>query len=178
MESINSFSKKNTIIKRIIFADFLIAVFSIQSTGGLFFAPFNINAVLIIPLTVSISMFEREFAGIFYGLLAGAMSDAFNASTVCYNAIFFTVVGFACGALITYLMRNNLVCAVMLTAVVSLLYNTIYFLLFFAFKDIQHPFITYIINYFVSAIYTTLLTPIFYLAVRAIYKKFKVIPHN
>lgn len=173
MEIFQRFNEKNTVIKRIIFAVFLIVAFSLQSTGGLFPAPFGVNAVLLIPLTVCISMFEREFAGVFFGLLAGAMIDAFNASAICYSSIFFTIIGFACGALITYLMRNNMVCAIILTALFSLIYNTIYFLLFFAFKDVQHPFVTYLVNYFLSAIYTTLFTPLFYLAVRAVYKKFR-----
>ncbi len=173
MEGIYSFSKKNSVIKKIVFAVIIILAFSLQSTGGLFFAPFNINAILLIPLTVCIAMFEREFSGVFYGLLAGAMLDAFNASTICYSSIFFTTIGFVSGALITYLMRNNLVSAIMLTAVFSLIYNTLYFLLFFAFDGIKNPLGTYLVNYFLSAVYTTILTPLVYLIIRAVYKKFK-----
>lgn len=164
---------KNTIIRRAIFAALVLLTFVFQNTGGLFPAPAGIHAILLIPLTVCISMFEREFAGIFYGLAAGAMLDAFSSDSICFNSMIFTIIGFAAGALITYLMRNNLVCAAILTAFFTLVYNTLCFLLYSAFNGEPRPLHTYFRYFFLSVIYTCIFTPLYYFIVREISKKLK-----
>lgn len=173
MDFVSKLDSKNTIIRRVILAIFLILTYIFQNTGGLFPAPAGIHAILLIPLTVSIAMFEREFAGLFFGLAAGAMLDAFSSDTICFHAVTFTIIGFAAGALITYIMRNNFFCALMLTAVFSFLYNTLYFVLYCAFDGIDSPLYIYFRYFFLSIIYTVIFTPLYYFIVREISKKFK-----
>jgi len=173
MDFVTKIDNKNTIIRRVILALFLLLTYFFQNTGGLFPAPAGIHAILLIPLTVSIAMFEREFAGIFYGLAAGAMLDAFSSDTICFHSVTFTIIGFAAGALITYLMRNNFVCAVILSAAFTFLYNTLYFIFYCAFDGIENPIAIYFRYFFLSVIYTVIFTPLYYFIVREISKKFK-----
>lgn len=173
MDFITKLDSKNKIIRRVIFAVFIVITYIFQNTGGLFPAPAGIHAVLLIPLVVCISMFEREFAGLFYGLLAGAMLDAFSSDSICFSSICFTAVGFAAGALITYLMRNNLLCAIIQTAVFTLVYNTLYFLIYCAFEGEPHPVAVYFRYFFVSVLYTCIFTPLYYFIVREISKSLK-----
>lgn len=173
MNYIGRLGEKNTIIRRIWLVVLMIVTFSLQSTAGLFPAPWGIHAMLLVPMTVCTAMFEREFAGVFFGLFAGAMLDAFDAQTVCFHAISFTVIGFVAGSLITHLMRNNLTCAVILTSFFTLLYNSLNFLIYFAFSGIEKPFFVYIRYFFLSVIYTIIFTPIFYIFIRFLNKKFK-----
>lgn len=173
MNFITGLNDKNKLYRRLILAAIMVLTFLFQNTGGLFPAPFGIHAMLLVPLTVCIAMFEREFAGLFFGLFAGAMLDAFNPESLCFSSIVLTCFGFAAGALITYLMRNNLVCALILTAVSAVLYNSLYFLLHVAFNGTENPLFTYFRYYFTSTVYTVLLTPIYYFIVRAVAKGFK-----
>ena len=85
----------------------------------------------------------------------------------------FTLIGFTAGMLITYLMINNLITALIFTVSFSLIVNTLYFLLFIIFDGVSVSFGFYLKYYFISAIYTALFTPIFYFTVRAIEKKYK-----
>lgn len=173
MEFISKLDSKNKIIRRAILALFVILTFFFQNTGGLFPAPAGIHAMLLIPLTVSIAMFEREFAGLFFGLLAGAMLDAFSSDSICFHAISLTIIGFAAGALIKYMMRNNFVCAMILSAAFTFIYNTLYFVLYSAFDGIEKPFIIYLRYFLPAVIYTVIFTPLYYFIVREISKKFK-----
>lgn len=173
MEYIGILGNKKTIARRAILVGFVVITFLFQNTGGLFPAPFGIKALLLIPLTICISMFEREFAGIFYGLLSGALLDAFSAQSSVFNSLMLTIFGFAAGSLITYLMRNNLLCATMLTAVAACVYNVISFVVYSAFDSLDAPVATFFRYYFTSAVYTILLTPVYYFIVRAVSKHFK-----
>ncbi|MBP9988358.1 MAG: hypothetical protein KBT46_02550 [Ruminococcus sp.] len=173
MNYIGKLGSKNTIIRRVWLTVIMIITFSLQSTDGLFPAPFGIHAMLLVPLTVCIAMFEREFSGVFFGLFAGLMLDAFNAQTVFFHSMCFTVIGFTTGSLITHLMRNNLTCATILTTFFTFIYNLLNFLIFFAFNGIEKPFLFYLKYFFISVIYTAVFTPVFYILVRFVNKKFK-----
>lgn len=173
MEFVNSLIDKNTVIRRVILAALMLVTFIFQSTGGFFPTLAGAHAILLVPLTVCISMFEREFAGMFFGLFAGAMLDSFSSDSIVFNSLSFTVIGFAAGAFITYVMRNNLVCAVMLTAAFTLIYNTLDFIFYYAFSGAENPIKIYFRYFFVSVLYTVIFTPLYYLIVRAITKKLK-----
>lgn len=173
MEYIGILGSKKLIARRALLAVFVIITFVFQNTGGLFPEPFGIRALLLIPLTVCISMFEREFAGIFYGLLSGVLLDAFSAQSTVFNSLMFTVFGFAAGSLITYLMRNNLLCATILTAAAALFYNILSFIVYSAFDSLDSPVVTFLRYYLASAFFTVLMTPVYYFIVRVISKQLK-----
>ena len=164
---------KKTVERRAILAALTVLTFLFQNTGGLFPAPFGINAMLLIPLTICIAMFEREFAGIFFGLASGVMLDAFSSQSSVFNSLFFTVIGFAAGALITYLMRNNLLCATIMTSASAFVYTTILFIINIDLSAIVKPLLVFLSYYFASALYTIILTPLYYFLVRAVSKQFK-----
>ncbi len=173
MDYIGKLGGKKTIERRAILVLLTVVTFTFQQTGGLFPEPFGVKAMLLIPLTVCISMFEREFAGIFFGLLSGVMLDAFSSQATVFNSLFFTIIGFCAGALITYLMRNNLMCATIMTAVFAFIYTALLFIIYCAGDSVASPAYVYFRFYFTSAIYTVVLTPVYYLIVRAVSKQFK-----
>lgn len=173
MENITLLEYKNTIIRRAILAGLMLLTFMFQNTGVLFPAPAGIHALLLLPLTVCIGMFEREFAGLFFGLFAGAMMDAFSSNSICFHAITFTVFGFAAGALTTYVMRNNFLCSLILSAVFNFIHNTVYFIVYYAFDGGTGHVAVYFRYFFLAIIYTVLFTPVYYFLIRALNKKFK-----
>ena len=151
MEYIDKIGGTKTVVRRLILAVLLVATFTFQNTGGLFPEPFGIKAIILIPATICISMFEREFAGIFYGLAAGAMLDAFSAQSMILNSLFFTCIGFLS----------------------SFVYTALVYFIYYAFNGTDSPVYTYFRYFFPSMIYTILLTPLYYILVREISKKFK-----
>lgn len=173
MEDLNKLETRNIIIRRAILALLMLITFMFQNTGVLFPAPAGIHALLLLPLTVCIGMFEREFAGLFFGLFAGAMLDAFSSNSICYHSIAFTLFGFAAGALTTYVMRNNFLCALILTAIFTFVHNTVYYIIYCAFNGGNAGFLFYLRYFFLSVLYTVLFTPIYYFLIRLLSKKLK-----
>lgn len=173
MNYIEELKRRDNIKRRILLAVMIIVTFILQTTGGFFPAPFGIHACLLVPATVCIAMFEREFSGLFFGLAAGMMLETVSPDSVCFYSVMFTLIGFTSGMLITYLMRNNLVTATIFTFAFTLILNSLYCLFFYAFDGIGITLGFYIRYYFISAIYTTIFTPIFYLLVRLSVKKVK-----
>ena len=99
---------KKIVIRRAIYAGLILLTAVMQNTTGLFPEIFGVRAMLLIPAVVCIGMHERDIPGLFYGLLAGVVWDAFSAGPHSFNAVLLMTFGFVCGALIGTIMRNNL----------------------------------------------------------------------
>lgn len=163
---------KEEIKRRAAFAALIIFTAVLQNTDGLFPKIFGVGAMLLVPLTVCIGMFENDVAGMLFGLLSGVIWDFYSANTDGFYAIVLVTAGYACSFLIARYMRNNVVTATVYCAVTSFICATLYFLIFSLPKAGSGAGEAYLRFYLVSIIYTVLLTPLYYFFVRAIAVKF------
>ena len=155
-------------IRRIKLAAVVLVTFLLQTNPYIFPRITDAPFMLLVPLTVSIGMFEKERWGMFFGLFAGVMMDAFSAESHCYHSIALTCIGFFSGLLITGIFRNSLKTFFLISGVSLFLYNTIYFLIFYFSKSGSESNYVYANIYFASVIYTLLLAVFSYLIVRAV----------
>lgn len=163
--------RKKLIIRRICLALILLLLSVLQNTNGFFPQIFGVRALLLIPCVVCIAMYERDIWGMLFGLFAGALWDIF-ASGASFNALFLLAVGFGCGTLINTIMRNNIVTATLLTFISSLFYNVIYWLFHFVITKTDSAAFMLLRYYLPGVLYTVVLTPIIFLIIRMIEKKF------
>jgi len=143
----------------------------LQNTG--IFPPriLGVSALPLLPLAICISMFEREWAGIMLCVVAGVFCDIPMATGDGFYAIFFLIVCFISGLLITSRMRNNLLTALLIGSVTCVLQALIYWLVFYVSEGYgQNLFFTF---YLPSAFYSFLFVPVFYFIVRAIFGKYQ-----
>ncbi|MCQ2471579.1 MAG: hypothetical protein MJ147_06025 [Clostridia bacterium] len=160
-------------LRRIKLAVVVFVTFLLQNNSSLFIRPTDVPVMLLVPLIVCIGMFEREKWGMFFGLFAGILVDAFSAESLCFHSIALTCIGFLSGLLITGIFRNNLKTCLLFSSVSIFVYNTVYFLLYYvSAAGIEADYI-YINIYFASVIYTFLFVGVFYVIVRAICSKKK-----
>ncbi len=162
---------RKTRIRRVIFAAVVLVIFFVWNTQGLFPKPWGIPAMLMVPVVICIGMFERENAGMFFGLFAGVLMDTFSSQTICFHSIMLTVAGYFSGVLITRLMRNNLKTCLLLNVIYLFVYNTFYYLV--NYYSTYEGGIAYLYSdvYIASVFYTMVFVPIVYLLIRAIFKK-------
>ena len=163
--------RKNIIIRRICLDLILLLLSVLQNTDGFFPQIFGVRALLLIPCVVCVAMYERDICGMLLGLFAGALWDIFS-SGASFNALFLLTAGFICGTLINTIMRNNIVTASLLSFIACVLYNTGYWLFNFVVTKTDGAAFLLLRYYIPSVFYTTLLTPVIFLTVRAIEKKF------
>lgn len=157
--------------RRIILTAVVLLIFFIWNTEGLFPAPWGIPAMLMVPLVISIGMFERETAGMVFGLGTGILIDAFSTETVCFHAIMLTAAGYFSGVLITRLMRNNLKTCLLLNVIYLFIYNTLFYLINYYSVSQNESSYVYSDVYLASVFYTMLFVPIIYWIIRAVFRK-------
>ena len=153
--------KKRLIIRRVIFAVLLIFCAVIQNTPGLL--PEHQLAVTV--MVVCIAMFERETAGMLLGLLAGVVLDV-TGGTQGINAILLTVIGLVCGMLVNNMIRNNIVTALIFSALALLVHTFVYWIVFVA-AGVHggRLLLTFCLP---SVLYTVIFTPLWFLITRGI----------
>lgn len=168
----HEFDNKNVYIRRLCLAAVVLLVAILQNTDGLLPSAFGFRAMPLIPAVVCISMYERELPGMFFGVFAGLLWDSVSPSGGNFYAILLAIFGFTCGALITHLMRNNLITAFLLSGSAQLLHMLFFFCKEYIFSgrfDGAYKLLTF---YIPSYLYSMLFLPILFFAVRAIEKKF------
>lgn len=120
---------KTTAAKNIVFLLLIIAAYILQfiiiPKTSFPFPVFN-----LIPLVTAISMHEKEFAGLFWGITAGILWDMASPVTDGAFTLFFAVLFLLAGLLTRYILRNTILTAAILTAVIALCpiaFNLFYF---------------------------------------------------
>lgn len=156
-----------TWIRRSLFVLLLLLVFVLQSTDGLLPAVFGVRPLLLIPAVICIGMFEREVAGLLFGLFAGLLWDTLHL-THNYHAVALTILGFACGVLAHKLLRNNIMTVTLLNLICTTLYCGVHWLV--------HSGPTYVgvlyKTYLPTLVYTLLLGTALYYLVRFLSRRF------
>ena len=109
-------------IRRLIFMIFTVFAFIIQCIILPRVIP-SMPVYLLLPLLISISMYEREFTGLFFGLFAGALWDLASPLSDGFLALVFAVCAYAIGLLSRYILRNTLLSQIVLTVVLSAVYS-------------------------------------------------------
>lgn len=132
----------------------------------------NLRICLLLPLTVIIAMFEKEFAGLLYGILAGCLWDVSTATADGMKALFLALTGCICGLLVRYIMRNNLLSAFVLSGTASLLFFLAHWLINIVPNEtgMWSAFVRFYIPQIVLSLFATVLL---YFPVRALEKKLR-----
>ena len=163
--------RKKLILRRGSLALILLVLSVIQNTDGFFLQIFGVRALLLIPAVVCIAMFERDMAGMFFGLFAGALWDM-HASGASFNALYLFVVGFICGTLINTIMRNNIVTALILSMVFIPVYVVGYWFFHYIVGGLDMAGFMFLRYYLPEIVYTALFLPIMFIIVRGTEKIF------
>ncbi|MBQ9067092.1 MAG: rod shape-determining protein MreD [Clostridia bacterium] len=157
-------AKKRLYRTRAFYVILILVSVVLQNTPHLFPTILGAHAWLLLPLSVCISMFERNLSAGVFAILAGAFWDVATAKGDGFYAIFFLVTSTVVCVLMTYLFRNNLVTALLLSAAVILLFCVVHWLLFVLVRgNGTSLFLTF---YLPSALYTFLFTPVYYVIIR------------
>lgn len=133
----------------------------------------DLQICILLPLTVIIAMFEKELAGILYGALAGCLWDVSTATADGMKALFLALTGCICGLLIRYIMRNNLLSAIVLCAAANLVHNLLHWLIYVV-PNADGMFSALLRFYIPQILLSTLTVIPLYLLLRALEKRCKV----
>ena len=170
MKRVKFADNKNLYIRRALFALLLVIAAAFQHTGGAIPAIFGAKALVLIPLTVCIAMYEKSMGGLSFGILAGALWDFATVRGDGFYAVMMALVGYAAGALTVYLVRNHIISALILSAIASVFVTGSYWFVFIFLKGYEGAWDILMHFYLPSAVYSVAFTAVYYYLVRFIVK--------
>lgn len=130
------------------------------------------RALILLPLTVCISMHEREIPAAVFGAFCGVLWDT-SAGTEGFNPILITLLSAVCSVLISHLMQNNIVTAFVLSAGAVTIYELLYIIVNSGLSGAGITFSQIFTFYLPSFIYTMVFVPVFYYIIGEIFKRYK-----
>lgn len=151
----------------------LLVLSVLQNTPHCFPTVFGCRALLLVPAVVAIAMYERDVAGIFFGLFAGALWDISSTGTDHYAA-FLVVVGFVCGSLVNNTLRINVVTAFLMSVIWLAVATFGFWAIRYLIGGLDSAVAVLLRNYLPSFVYSLIFAPILFLAIRGIENKLTV----
>ncbi len=161
-------SSRNIYIRRALTV-LLVFVTALFQHSGFVPALFGAPALLLVPLTVCIAMFERSIPGMCFGVLAGLLWDFAASGGDGFFSVMLTAVGFISGALVTFLFRNNIRAALILSLGALTVCNISYWLMFIVRKGYEGGADLLFTRYLPSALYSLVFVFVYYYIVKAIF---------
>ena len=159
---------KNLYIRRALFIFLIILTAAFQHTKGAIPSVMGAKAFLLIPLTVCIAMNEKSLGGLSFGVLAGVLWDFATVRGDGFYSVVLALAGFTAGVAVTFLVRNNIFAALLLSLGACTFVTTAYWLLFILLRGYDSAFSLLVSFYLPSGIYSVAFTAVYYYLVKFI----------
>ena len=160
-------------IRKALLLGLVVATALFQHTFSALPALFGAKAMLLIPLTVAIAIHERSMNGLFFGAFAGILWDFATVRGDGFFSVLLACVGFFCGCIVTYIMRNNLKANLILSFFSISTVNIGYWLVFVFMKGYEGAETLLFGYYLPSILYTMVFAVIYYYLVGFIHRATK-----
>ena len=142
----------------------LIVFYVLQTTPGIIPAVSGARPVLLIPVALTIAIFEGDIGG----MAAGLLIDMGGSDILGFHAILLAILCFVLGSMTMQIFRTNLLVALIAALVVIPLVTVLQWVFFYilpGYGDLRYVFMSSILP---KMIYTFAVTPLFYLFNRVI----------
>jgi rod shape-determining protein MreD len=161
--------KRYTVFRYIAYSLEILILYVLQGT---YFVPEILGGrpVLLIPVAITIALFENEITAMFFGLSCGALLDIGTGGTIGFYTITLTLCAFVIGSIFRdYMVVNFLNAMAFCSAFIAGLI-TIYFLFFYVFAGWGDAGYYFVNHYISRIIYTIILSPLFYFLNKFLFK--------
>ncbi len=161
---------KEKYIRYLIYATVIVAVALLQNSSVAFPEIFGARAFLLVPLSVAISMHEREIPAALFGAFAGLLWDVSSGNDG-FNTFVLMVLSAVSSIFISHLMRRNVITAFVLGGGALVIYELVYVLFNLILSGAGNPLRILLTFYLPSTVYTLVFVPIMYYIISAISKR-------
>ena len=168
------FTGRKNLYKKYALYALVIFLAAVCNNSGFVPSAFSLDAMVMVPLCVAVALHEKSIPGMCFGILCGALWDLGSTQFDGFYTVLLTVVGFVCGSLSSFFVRNNIMSSLLLTFVSTVFCNTAHWSLFYLRKGYDGAFSVLFSYYLPSAVYTLVFGAIFYYVISYIYKATKI----
>ena len=141
----------------------IIIFFAIQQTPGLIPLAFGSKPILLIPILISIALFEDEITGLWFGVFIGLLMDFGFSNILGFNCILMAIFGYLLGFISANFIKVNLLSGFICAVLISLIAYLMHFVFFYLLQMYENYGYILLNNYLPRLIYTIIVFPIFYL---------------
>jgi|GEM_PF-291894 len=168
----NSMRKRQMIrvLKWVIYIVLMMITFVIMGTPGLMLVN-GWKPLLLIPLTVSVAMFEGELAGGIYAIVSGIFWGTVSDTFLGFHALFLYILCVSCGLMIKFYFKSHVLSALMLSGVSTVIFCLADFFFNYAMWGYVGREALFIKQYIPIMVYTILVSPVFYFLVKLVHTK-------
>lgn len=132
------------------------------------------NPIALIPLLVTFSFYNEEWASAFTGMAVGIFMDAVSSTFSLFHTVVFFFIGLLSCLIIHHLFNNNVFSAIALSVMATLVYFLLRWIFFHAVDGGIEDSVFYLMYYALpSVIYTNIFTVPFYYIQRKLYSASK-----
>lgn len=160
-------TRNKRILKWVVLSLFMLLLFTLQSTPS-FLEILGVKPVLLLPLAISIAMFEGEWAGGFAAMACGLLWDVSGESPFGAYGILCLALGVATGLLLRFLLRNEWFNCLALVFVSSFIVLSMEFLFAYAIQGYEEYGRVFLTKHLPMIAYTTAISPAVYYIVKTI----------
>lgn len=146
----------------------ILVFFMVQETPGLIPWLFGARPVLLIPVALSIALFESEKAAMGFGLFCGLLIDLGMGGVLGFHSLLLTVICYTLGVLAANLIRTNFLTAMIVAISVCALVLILQWVFFYVLFGYEDPVYTLTAHYMPRFFYTVACMPIGYYFNRAL----------
>ncbi len=162
-----------TVVRRILLFAVVLLFSLLQNTDGLLPTVFGARVFWLIPLIVSVGMFDGEISGLIFGALGGAFWDVCSTVPDGFCAFYLAFVGCVAGVLVKFVMRNKLLTEYCIASV-SVVAFVVFYWLFTVYIPVGDAENRNLLGFYLpSAVVTVLFSFVCYFVVDIICGKFK-----
>lgn len=155
------------ILKWVSYYLILFIVYSWQTTPNLF-EIFNIKPVLIVPLVVAISMYEKVMESACIGMLAGFLWDISSDKLFGFNAIILIVITAFISLICIYYLQTKLINFVAFCVLALFIQGGLDYFFYYKIWGYENSEIIFNNRILPTIIYTTIISPIFFYLIKKI----------
>lgn len=150
------------ILRYISYAVEILLFYVISGIPGLLPPIFGIKPVLLLPIAITIAVFENENTAMVCGLFCGALCDVSLADRIGFYTISLTILCFFFGYCARNFFVTNFANAMAIGATTIFVLLCLYFVLFRAASGIEQAGLHFFKHYFVRILYTLVFLPPFF----------------
>ena len=136
--------------------------FALQATPYLLPDVFGEKAVVLIPLALSVSLFEDESISVIFGAFCGMLADFAFQGSIGFFAVSLTVICYIISASSGYI-KITFLSALTISCLAILLIMLLHFVLYFAFSGYNYIMQFFLTHYMTRILYTLAFVPLFLL---------------
>lgn len=170
--------KRHKAVKYTLYCLLIICLDLLQNVQGLFVEIAGARCFLLLPAVIIMSMGEDEKTAAFIGLFAGLLWDLTSGAHMGFNCIFIMIMCFFSAAFVTYIARDTFITNMLATIITVFMYCLLYWLFFIIIKGIDGAQMTIVTFYLPCMIYTLALSPVLWLIINPLKRKYKEAQRN